>query len=185
MALWIQPAALTIVLVYVALQWRREGAPWRFGLGLLLVALAGLVVEESVITLYGFYDYNPDWWARIGHLPLLVVLIWPVVIHSAGALAEQLGQSQRPLRMATLTGLLVLLDASLIEPVAVHAGLWYWTEPGLFSVPPIGIFGWAAFASLASLWLRVARGRHWLWDLLVVPWALVGTHLFLLAIHRP
>ena len=39
--------------------------------------------------------------------------------------------------------LIVLADASLIEPVAVASNLWAWTEPGLFAVPPIGILGWA------------------------------------------
>jgi hypothetical protein len=61
----------------------------------------------------------------------------------------------------------------------VHAGLWFWTEPGLFQVPPIGIFGWAAFACLVSWWLSHVQSRHWLWDLGVVPFAFVGSHLFL------
>jgi hypothetical protein len=45
-----------------------------------------------------------------------------------------------------LATLIVLTDAALIEPIAVRAGLWSWTLPGLFHVPLIGIFGWCCFA---------------------------------------
>ena len=40
---------------------------------------------------------------------------------------------------------------ALIEPIAVHADLWRWHEPGLFSVPPIALLGWAYFAAI-SMW---------------------------------
>jgi hypothetical protein len=43
-------------------------------------------------------------------------------------------------------GALVALDASLVEVVAVRAGLWRWAEPGHLGVPLIGILGWAYFA---------------------------------------
>ena len=39
----------------------------------------------------------------------------------------------------------------------MHAGLWTWTEPGLFAVPPIGIIGWAYFAGAAMACLDGAR----------------------------
>ena len=41
----------------------------------------------------------------------------------------------------------------------MHAGLWTWTEPGLFAVPPIGIIGWAYFAGAAMACLDGARAR--------------------------
>jgi hypothetical protein len=42
--------------------------------------------------------------------------------------------------------ILVDADASLIEPIAVKAGLWSWTEAGPFTVPVIGVLGWGFFA---------------------------------------
>jgi uncharacterized membrane protein len=74
------------------------------------------------------------------------------------------------------------MDAALIEPVAVNAGLWSWNEPGIFHVPPIGILGWGYFAFCCTLVLQRAirtnrsKGR----TLLLLLFPIFGTHLLLL-----
>jgi hypothetical protein len=108
----------------------------------------------------------------LDRVPLLVVLIWPIVVDSAGELARAIA----PRCAWLLGGAIVLADASLIEPIAVHAKLWTWTEPGLFAVPPIGILGWAFFAGAALAWLD-ARKRA----VLVIAVAPVATHALLIA----
>lgn len=138
-------ACAAIVALYVAA--RRDAIP-----SLAWLALAGFVGEDSVIRAYGFYFYSPRWHFFVDKVPLLIVLIWPVVIHSAWTLARRLA----PARAALAGAAIVLADASLIEPIAVHAGLWRWTEPGLFAVPPIGILGWAYFAG-AAMWCLERR----------------------------
>ncbi len=184
---WVQPAAVGIVVLYVLMQAQREESPRRFLGRLLLVAVAAFLAEESCIRLYSFYDYSDDWWVKVGHVPVLVLLIWPVVIHSATGLARQLLTTPaRPAlsisKAALAAGALVLADAALIEPVAVHAGLWHWNEPGLFAVPPIGILGWACFAAICAATFACTEGRRRLsWDLVVLPAACAGTHLLLLA----
>jgi len=121
---------------------------------LALLAVAGFLGEDSVIRAYGFYFYSPRWHLFLDKVPLLIFVIWPIVIHSAWSLARRLG----PRATAPLLGAaIVLADASLIEPIAVHAGLWTWTEPGLFAVPPIGIIGWAYFAGAAMVCLERNR----------------------------
>lgn len=135
-----------IVACYVAA--RRDAIP-----ELALLAVAGFLGEDSVIRAYGFYFYSPRWHLFVDRVPLLIVLIWPVVIHSAWRLARTIA----PTRAALLGAAIVLADASLIEPIAVHADLWRWTEPGLFAVPPIGIFGWAYFAGAAMYCLERHR----------------------------
>ncbi len=145
---------------------RRDALPQ-----LLLLAVAGFIGEDSVIRAYGFYSYSPRWDLFVDRVPLLIALIWPVVIHSAWSLARRLGPRGR---WAPLIGAgLVLADASFIEPIAVHAGLWSWTEPGLFAVPPIGILGWAYFAGAAMLCLERAR------PLAAVVAAPLATHVLL------
>lgn len=182
MALWIQPAALAIVLIYVMAQLRVERSPWRFLTQLALISAAGFLAEESAIRWYGFYDYADTWCCKLGHLPVLVLLIWPVVIHSSGRLATDLAtRSGGWGRVPLLTGVLVLTDAALIEPVAVHAGLWTWFEPGLFGVPPIGILGWAFFAAWCQVAIRLSKGRPLVLQLMLLPLTFVGTHLCLLA----
>jgi hypothetical protein len=142
------------------------------------LAVAGYLGEESCIALYRFYAYAPGWHARIDHVPLLVPLIWPLVILSArdviGCLAPSAGRGQR----AVLVGALVCLDASLVEVVAVRAGLWTWAEPGHLDVPLIGILGWGFFAAGAELALSWRSSWRHLALLLGAP---AFTHLCLVA----
>jgi carotenoid biosynthesis protein len=153
-----------IVALYVAA--RRDAVPH-----LLVLAVAGFIGEDSVIRAYGFYFYSPRWHLFLDRVPLMIVLIWPIVIHSAFTLARRLSPTAAPLVGAAI----VLADASLIEPIAVHAGLWSWTEPGLFAVPPIGILGWAFFAGAAMLCLERTRAT------LVIVFAPLATHALLVA----
>lgn len=149
---WVEPVSFAVVAVYllailIAPATRVERA-WRFA----LLALAGFVGEASCIRLYGFYGYAPGWRLWLDGVPLAVVLVWPVVILSALALARELAPRVGVAGVAALCGLIVFADAALIEPVAVRAGLWSWTAPGLFAVPPIGVLGWAVFAGVGAAW---------------------------------
>lgn len=179
----LQIACLAIVVSFVALRARLESNPWALYRRLFLLALAAWAGEDSCIRAYGFYAYSRDWWLFLDQVPLLIILIWPVVIQSARDLGTCLWPGrERPSaeRVALTVFGLVLADASLIEPIAVQSGLWHWTEPGLFAVPPIGILGWAFFAAIAvSIFERAAwLGRPWL-ELLILPVAPLGTHLLL------
>lgn len=42
----------------------------------------------------------------------------------------------------------------------MRAGLWSWTEPGLFRVPPVGMLGWAFFAGACVAGLGAREGRR-------------------------
>lgn len=128
------------------------------------LAVAGWIGEQTSIAAYRFYSYAPEWHVHVGFVPLLVPLIWPLVILSARDVVSGLWPSLpsaasaatgalRPLAVA----LVVIVDASLVEVVAVRAGLWSWAEPGHLAVPVIGILGWGYFAFGAELALM--RGR--------------------------
>ena len=147
---------LAIVALYVAARLRRAARAERRALALGLAGLAATawIAEDTVVRAYGFYAYGAHLGPTLDRVPLLVALIWSVVIDSSAVLAGRLGgPSASAARHALVAGGIVLADASLIEPVAVRAGLWWWTEPGLFAVPPIGILGWALFTS-ACVWVR-------------------------------
>ena len=142
---------LAIVALYVVVRARR--AADRAAVVRRLAALSAIawLGEDSVVRAYGFYAYSAHLGPLVDRVPILVALIWSVVIDSAWTLAERLvGAGDR--RLSLVAGGIVLADASLIEPVAVRAGLWWWTEPGLFDVPPIGIVGWAVFTT-ACVWV--------------------------------
>ncbi len=180
--MWLEAIALLIVVSFVILRARFGPRPRAFLRRLALLVVASWLAENSVIMAYGFYSYSPEWSVFIHHVPLAIVLIWPIVIHSAWELSSYLLGDAR--RLTPLVGaLLVLADASMIEPIAVSAKLWRWHQPGLFEVPPIGILGWAFYAGLCMLVFqrndeakRSARA-----DLSCLLLAPLGSHVLLLA----
>lgn len=147
------------------------------------IALGAWLSEVSCIRVYRFYQYDAPWALFLDVMPLLVVLIWPVVVLSAREVAWSLGW--RNLRGEPLAGAvfcLVVLDASLVEAVAVTSGLWSWNEPGFFHVPWIGVLGWGFYAAAVSgVWDLSHRKRWGAWAWIGVPGAAVAlTHLALL-----
>ncbi|MGZ5966950.1 MAG: carotenoid biosynthesis protein, partial [Polyangiales bacterium] len=142
-------ACVVVVLLTLATMTRTRGA------GSLLrdyaaLAIAGFVGEETCIASYRFYAYANGWHLRLHHVPLLVPLIWPLVILSARAVVSELWPTLRRARPLAVAAL-VVFDASLVEVVAVRAGLWSWAEPGHLGVPLIGILGWGYFAAGTEL----------------------------------
>jgi hypothetical protein len=175
---FLEPVAFVIVGIYLFFTLRSNGG-WSSELKSLgLLSIASWAAEEWAVSLYKFYGYSSAWSVYLGHVPLMVVLIWPVIIHSARDLADQLCRGKGYLVTSALSGGIVLTDALFIEPVAVRAGLWGWHEPGVFGVPLIGLLGWAYLAFTCVFLLeRMGKGWH---RLLVAPAAPAGTHLLLL-----
>lgn len=170
---------LTIVAVYVALRLAKSGGkPWEVVARFVLLSVSSATAEDTIIRAYGTYGYATTWSIAVGKVPLVVVLVWPVVVDSAAVLARAILGDRgpaAPLRLAAISAGIVLADAALIEPVAVRAGLWRWTEPGVFGVPIIGILGWAVFAFVATY---VIETRARLAVLLIGP---IATHAVLVA----
>ena len=142
----------------------------------LALALAGYLGEESCITLYEFYGYAERWHLRLHHVPALVPLIWPLVILSAREVVDSLFGERKGWKQSALVASVVIVDASLVEVVAVRAELWTWAEGGHLGVPLIGVLGWGFFAGSADFLMR--RGAPtWL----LVPLAPLMAHVAILA----
>lgn len=171
--------SITTFLV-VTLTVKRPDAGY-FLLWIVLVSIAAWITEETCIRMYAFYSYSQSWHIFLSRLPLMVIVVWPVLIHCAWDLSSQLLGYGHRLVPLTVGGI-VLTDATFIETVSVRSGFWTWQEPGIFNVPLIGIFGWACFAFLCALLYEKGRRRNYrLWfSLLVIVLPTVGTHLFLL-----
>jgi hypothetical protein len=157
----VELACFAIVTTWIALRIRREKDRAAFAGTIAAIAVAAFVAEDSAIRLYGFYAYDASWDVFLDRVPLAIVCIWPVVVLSSLDLARALVKQARTpatpvVVVAGVAALIVLADASLIEPIATASGLWAWTEPGPFRVPIIGILGWAYFALGAVL---VVAGR--------------------------
>jgi hypothetical protein len=164
--LTLEIACLAILAAYFVAH-RREPALLRDAL---LLGLGALLGEDTMIRAYGFYAYAPGWHLFVDRVPLLIPTIWAPVVLSARAVSRAL------LRR---TGALVTFDAALIEPIAVRAGLWRWTQPGVMTVPVIGILGWGCYA-FAATWLLAALPSRRRWAM--IPLALLASHALVLAL---
>jgi hypothetical protein len=173
---------LSIVLFYLSIHGYPQTTRRAFFRDYLWLALVSWACENTIIHAYHFYAYSTNtlhWTLFMDRVPLLVLLIWPIVLHSGGQLLKATRSFKGfPFYMAFL----VFTDASLIEPLCVHAGLWEWNAPGFFRVPWIGVAGWSIFAGLSATILQRTdpavcsfRGR-----VLATLFVLVGTHGLLL-----
>lgn len=173
----LEPVCFAILAVWLVLRFRAERTASdkrALALELVTIAVAAFIGEATCVRLYGFYAYASVWRVFIDVVPLAVVCIWPVVIRSLLDLLRPL--APRPHLRAALLAVLVAVDASLIEPISVAAGLWWWTEPGPFLVPVIGVVGWGFFALGCGLCVKDDRVSPW--AVLVAP---LLTHALLLA----
>ncbi len=171
-----------IVATYLAVRAYYETDRVRLFRRMGLVLAASWTAENSVIHAYHFYQYSPRWSIFVDHVPLMIIIIWPVVITSAWDLMNALAGRTGGRKVLFAAGAMVFIDAFVMEPIAVQSGLWSWNEPGLFGVPPIGVLGWAYFAvACLAIFDWVDRNRRSPWlelGVLVIPMAF--THLTLL-----
>lgn len=126
-----------------------------------LIAVTSWLGEETSILRYRFYAYPDTWWLKLDEVPLLVVAIWPMVVLSSRQIVDTLFPTliTRPLARAAVVGLAVVIDASLVETIAVASDLWHWVEGGYLGAPLIGLIGWGANAfaiTLATTWPPLA-----------------------------
>lgn len=146
----------------------------------MLISLGAFLGEDTCIRAYGYYFYSNDWHLFVDKVPVVVLLIWPAVVLSATKLARSLAPRASAVRLGVIVCGLVVFDAALIEPIAVHAQLWRWTHEGIFRVPVIGILGWGFYAGCMVYLLERLRGLQRLAAPLLAP---LGTHALLLAAY--
>lgn len=150
----------------------------RTGLLELLSAVPfGLLLEQGDIAIFGSYAYNPEFFLRIGSVPLAIALAWAMIITSSMFMSDRLGI---PAHWAPFSDAVfaILLDLSL-DAVAIRQGLWHWNIPlnaGFFGVPAGNYYGWLFVAFGFSLWTRRLRAhrrplrwRSWLQLLVGIP----------------
>jgi len=93
----------------------------RFLFAYAAVMAGSWLAEQTAIEFYAFYHYAPVWDFFIGHVPLAIVLIWPMVIFTTHHLVRRMGLSGWAAVGAGTAS--VIIEASLIEVVCANAGL--------------------------------------------------------------
>jgi len=185
----------SVVLVFLlalqaAIMWDRYkywnhlgGFWWVYG----LLAIGGWLVEDTAIEWYKWYGYSEEWGIFVGHLPLLVMLAWPLVILGE---YNYLCRCLFPMRSGNIwcrRALLCFIDISLAalvtEIICVNAGLWAWKYSNCLGVPFYGCAGWALYGTpvvlLLALWeVDSYKSRRSPWLLMgIVPVSFVFLHL--------
>lgn len=146
--------ACLVVLAFAYALLYRDTAPAerrRLTTTILLIAVTSWAAEETSILRYSFYGYPDTWWLKLDEVPLIVVLIWPLVILTADQVIRALFPGLSRIGHAFAISLMVFIDASLVETVAVASDLWSWVEGGYLGAPLIGLIGWAAYAFSIAL----------------------------------
>jgi len=141
-----------------------------------VIFVASWIAEASCIRLYGYYAYSQAWWWRVGGVPLLIPLIWPMIILSGRAVVRTLLPDLR--RLSGAMFIIVFFDAAMIEVIGVNGRLWAWKDPGDLGVPLIGVLGWAFFAwAVIFLSERTKPVSRWL----IILGSPLLVHAFLIA----
>jgi hypothetical protein len=123
---------------------------------------AGWAAETIAMAWYDYYAYAPGWRLWLGHVPLAVIGVWPIVIITSYQVVKAtLGHHHSPLRIGLFTGLMVVFDAAFIEPVAVRMGLWAWQDGTYFGVPTLGYVGWGFLGFAAGFVFEHPRLKQW------------------------
>jgi hypothetical protein len=146
-------AAVLLVAYVVLFRLTERAERARLARMIALIAVSAWAGEETSILRYAFYGYPDSWWLKLDEVPLIVVAIWPLVVLTASQVIESLFPRLGRVAHAAAIGVMVFIDASLVETVAVAANLWSWAEGGYLGVPVIGLIGWAAYAFSIALFL--------------------------------
>lgn len=176
----IETSCVILVVVYLALRWADEVDRGRFVLRLASVAVGAWVIEDLAIGWYGLHSYDSHWTYFIGRVPLLAVVAWPFLVHSAWDVSRHLLKRERETRLVPLLGgLVVLLDVAVLVPVGTEAGLLSFSEPGLFGMPPIALLTAAMFGGACiAVWEYNERKQSPMWhDAGMIALTVVATHV--------
>jgi hypothetical protein len=143
------------------------------------LAVAAWIAEQSMIRAHGYYFYPPGLSLQIGHVPLVVVLAWPVVLECSWSVARRVTRDTWA-RVIT-TGILVGCFAGVWQPLAMHLHLVRWNAGGPFGVPPIGMLGAAIFGGAMARLVLDTRSETPVAALADVLAAVGATHVGVLA----
>lgn len=124
--------------------------------GIIILGLFGifpLIIESVGVTTglpYGEFSYTVAMGPRIfGLVPWTVFFVFSPILIGTIAIAQR--ATHRPLYAVILSAFFLVLYDLVLDPCAVHAGFWIWSNPGLYyGVPASNFLGWLLIGLLAS-----------------------------------
>jgi uncharacterized membrane protein len=137
-----------------------DAYPRREHLAFLAAAVPyGVVLEQLVIWQFHRYDYPVDaYLLTVADVPLVIGFGWAALIYAGYRTARRFDLSAG--RLPLFVGLFALHVDVAIDAVAIRAGFWTWTPPGVWFGVPLGNFlGWFLVASLFAAGWSLLRER--------------------------
>lgn len=110
----------------------------------------GVALEQLVILRFARYHYPVDsYLLTVADVPLVIGFGWAAIVYAGYRTARLYGVADW--RLPFFVGLFALHVDVAIDAVAIRAGFWTWTPPGVWFGVPLGNFlGWFLVASLFS-----------------------------------
>jgi hypothetical protein len=149
---------LFIVGLWMIVGWHSLRIPLYYRVEFVVGGLYALLFEELNIRIFKTYHYGEGYALVFGHVPVVIVLAWAVILSTSMQLSD--GCKLSDVAKACCDGLLaVLLDLSL-DAIAIRRGYWQWTMPlnaGWFGVPASNLYAWMFAVFFFSLMCRFVR----------------------------
>jgi putative membrane protein len=131
-----------------------------------ITVLGGFAVEQLGVHTgfpFGDYTYSRSLGVRIGGVPLVIALAWPMMAWPAALVARRLA-TRLPARVLLGAWALATWDLFL-DPQMVSAGHWRWRHPsphlpGVSHIPLTNYAGWLGVALIMSLGLQLVLQRR-------------------------
>jgi len=140
-----------------------------------MIFIYGLILEELDMRIFKSYHYSPDFFFKVGQVPVCIALLWAAILASSMAISDKIGLPRltRPFLDAILA---VWIDLS-IDAIAIRLNYWSWVIPlneGWFGVPAGNLYAWMWVAFFYSALARVLRhliehNDKWKWGYVPLP----------------
>ncbi len=94
--------------------------------------------------LFGDYAYDSNLGVKLSGVPLIIGINWGILSVCCCSVSALLFEKRlRPVFLAMISALLMMLLDVLIEPVAISSGYWHWNSP---NIPLYNYVCWFAIA---------------------------------------
>lgn len=151
---------LTVVLIGCACLWHAQRCGV-FAPVAVITVLGGFAVEQLGVHSgfpFGRYQYSNSLGTRVGGVPLVIGLAWPMLAWPAAVVAHRLART--PVAQVLLGAWALATWDLFLDPQMVAAGHWRWRHPsphlpGVASVPLTNYAGWLGVSLVMSF------GLHW------------------------
>jgi hypothetical protein len=149
---------LFIVGLWMRVGWHSLRIPLYYRVEFVVGGLYALLFEEPNIRIFKTYHYGEGYALVFGHVPVVIVLAWAVILSTSMQLSD--GCKLSDVAKAYCDGLLAVLLELSLDAIAIRRGYWQWTLPlnaGWFGVPASNLYAWMFAVFFFSLMCRFVR----------------------------